>query len=166
MVICTLEPHHSKCGLGACCMGTPGELIRHVTESKFVLLTTWQADKSRDKLLGPGIVTLFGKPVDWEDGGLVSQRTYYRGTHPNPQNQNPHLSKIPRWWACTLKFEKHWFREKLSRKRGMESAKGRDCYWYFIESTGKPSQIWWHLFRALKEGGREPCGYLGEERSR
>ena len=45
-----------------------------VTQSKLVLLTLWQANKSRDKLLGQAIVTLFGKPPD-QDVGLMSQRT-------------------------------------------------------------------------------------------
>ena len=44
-------------------------------ESKFELLAPRQADKSRDKLLGQGIVTLFGKPANQEDGGLMSQRS-------------------------------------------------------------------------------------------
>ena len=43
-----------------------------VTESKLI---TRQANKSRDKLLGQGMMTLFGKSADQEDGGLVSQRT-------------------------------------------------------------------------------------------
>ena len=46
-----------------------------VTESKLRLLITWQANKSRDELLGQGIEILFRKPADREDGGLVSQRT-------------------------------------------------------------------------------------------
>ena len=46
-----------------------------VTESKLLLLATRQANKLRDELLGQGIATLFRKPADWEDGGLVSQRT-------------------------------------------------------------------------------------------
>ena len=46
-----------------------------VTESKLVLLTTQQADKLRDELLGQGIVTLLRKPADREAGGLLSQRT-------------------------------------------------------------------------------------------
>ena len=45
--------------------------------TKLVLLATWQANKSRDKLLGQGIVTLFEKPADQEDDGLVSQRTIF-----------------------------------------------------------------------------------------
>ena len=45
---------------------------QNVTESKLILLTTQQANKSRDEVLGQGIVTLFRKPADWEDGGLVS----------------------------------------------------------------------------------------------
>ena len=44
-----------------------------------ILLTAQQANKSRDELLGQGIVTLFGKPADKEDGGLVSQRTILPG---------------------------------------------------------------------------------------
>ena len=48
-----------------------------VTESKLELLTTQQANKSRDELLGQVISTLFGKPADREDGGLVSQRTIF-----------------------------------------------------------------------------------------
>ena len=72
MVIYTLESHHSKYGLGPCCMGIYWELIRHVTKSKLILLTTCQANKLRHKLLRQGIVTLFRQPVDREDGGLVS----------------------------------------------------------------------------------------------
>ena len=34
-----------------------------------------QSNKSRDKLLGQGTVTLFGKPTDQEDVRLVSQGT-------------------------------------------------------------------------------------------
>lgn len=44
-----------------------------VTESKLKLLATQQTSKSRDELLGQGLVTLFGKPADREDGGLLSQ---------------------------------------------------------------------------------------------
>ena len=46
-----------------------------VTRSRFVLLTARQANKSRGELLGQGIATLFGKPANQEDGGLMSQRT-------------------------------------------------------------------------------------------
>ena len=46
-----------------------------IMESKFELLAPRQADKSRDKLLGQGIVTLFGKPADQENGGSGSQKT-------------------------------------------------------------------------------------------
>ena len=46
-----------------------------VTESELVLLIARQANKSRDKVLEQGIATLFGKPTDLDDGGLVSQRT-------------------------------------------------------------------------------------------
>ena len=49
--------------------------IQTVTESKFVQLTAQQSNKSRDKLLGQGTVTLFGKPTDQEDVRLVSQGT-------------------------------------------------------------------------------------------
>ena len=48
-----------------------------VTKSKLILLPSQQANKSRDKVLGQGIATLFGKPADWEDGRLVSQRTIF-----------------------------------------------------------------------------------------
>ena len=37
------------------------------------LLTTLQANNSRDELLGQVIVTLFRKSADWEDGELESQ---------------------------------------------------------------------------------------------
>ena len=50
---------------------------QHVTESRLELLTAQQANESRDKWLEQGIVTLFRKPVDLEDGGLVSQRTIF-----------------------------------------------------------------------------------------
>ena len=49
--------------------------LQIVTESKLIRLATLQANKPRDKLLGQGIVTLFGKPADREDSELVSQRT-------------------------------------------------------------------------------------------
>ena len=42
----------------------------HYQESKLLLLPTWQANKQ-----GQGTLTLFGKPADQEDGGLVFQRT-------------------------------------------------------------------------------------------
>ena len=45
------------------------------TKSRFILLTAQQASTSRSKLLGQGIVTLLEKPVDREDGRLVSQGT-------------------------------------------------------------------------------------------
>ena len=38
------------------------------------LLTAQQASESRVKVLEQGIVILFRKPVDGEDGGLMSQR--------------------------------------------------------------------------------------------
>ena len=46
-----------------------------VTKSKLILLASWQASKSRDNVLGQGIVTSLGKPADQENGGLVFQRT-------------------------------------------------------------------------------------------
>ena len=46
-----------------------------VTESKLALLAAQQANKSRDEVLGQGILILFGKPTDREDGELVPQRT-------------------------------------------------------------------------------------------
>lgn len=48
-----------------------------VTESKLLLLATRQANKLRDKVLGQGIRTLFAKPADREDSGLLSQRTVF-----------------------------------------------------------------------------------------
>lgn len=45
-----------------------------VTESKLILLATQQDNKLRDKVLGQAIVTLFTKPANRENGGLVSQR--------------------------------------------------------------------------------------------
>ena len=50
-----------------------------VTESKFILLAAKQVNKSRDELLRQGIVALFGKPADQEEGGLLSQRTVLPG---------------------------------------------------------------------------------------
>ena len=47
---------------------------RSVTESKLLPLAAQQANKSGDEVLGP-IVTLFRKPADRGDGGLVLQRT-------------------------------------------------------------------------------------------
>lgn len=46
-----------------------------VTESKLILLTTWQANKSGNELLGQRITTLIKKLADQEDGILVSQKT-------------------------------------------------------------------------------------------
>ena len=52
-------------------------LCMYVTKSKFILLAAWLANKLREKLLGQGMQILFEKSVDWEDGGLVSQRTNF-----------------------------------------------------------------------------------------
>ena len=46
-------------------------------QAKLILLIARQASKLRDELLGQGIATLFRKPADREDGGLVSQRTIF-----------------------------------------------------------------------------------------
>ena len=46
-----------------------------VIESKLMLLAPRQANTWRDESLGQGIATLFGKPVDQEDGKLLFQRT-------------------------------------------------------------------------------------------
>ena len=43
-----------------------------VTDSKLILLSTQQANKWKDKVLGQKITTLFQKPGNWEDGRLVS----------------------------------------------------------------------------------------------
>ena len=48
-----------------------------VAESKLRPLAESQANKLRNELLGQGIATLFRKPADGEDGGLVSQRTIF-----------------------------------------------------------------------------------------
>ena len=53
------------------------EVKHSVGQSKLVLLATWQVNNWRDELSGQGTETLFGKPADWEDGGLVSQRTIF-----------------------------------------------------------------------------------------
>jgi len=45
--------------------------------SKLVLLTTGQASKSKDKLLGKGRTTLSGKQIDREGGRLVFQRIIF-----------------------------------------------------------------------------------------
>lgn len=44
-----------------------------VTEYKFLLFTIRQA---KNKVLGQGIVTLFGKLADREDGQLLTQRSW------------------------------------------------------------------------------------------
>ena len=41
-----------------------------------VLLTAWQANKSRDKLLGQRIAILFRRAADQEGGGLVNHLTW------------------------------------------------------------------------------------------
>ena len=50
-----------------------------VTKSKLILIFAQLVNKSRDKLLGQGAVTLFRKPADQEHGGLVSQSTVFPG---------------------------------------------------------------------------------------
>ena len=54
-----------------------------VTESKLTLLATRQANKLGDKLLRQGVTTLFRKPADQENGGLVFQT--------NKQTKNHHI---------------------------------------------------------------------------
>ena len=49
----------------------------NVTESKLMLLTTGQANQSRDELLWQRITTSFRKPADREDDELVSQRAIF-----------------------------------------------------------------------------------------
>ena len=51
--------------------------LQTVTESKLVLPAVQEANKLNDKLLGQEIATLFVKTEDWENGGLVSQRTIF-----------------------------------------------------------------------------------------
>ena len=46
-----------------------------MSESKLNLLAIGQANKLRDEVLGQGTATSFGKAADWEDGGLMFQRT-------------------------------------------------------------------------------------------
>lgn len=41
------------------------------------LLAAQQVNKLRDMLLGQGMASLFAKPADQEDDGLVSQRTIF-----------------------------------------------------------------------------------------
>ena len=43
-----------------------------ITKPKLILTVAQQLNKSRDKLLGQRTVTLFRKPADQEDGGLMS----------------------------------------------------------------------------------------------
>ena len=52
-----------------------GSQNRSLTESKLVLLTAQQANTLRDEVLRQGVVTLFGKTEDQEDGEVLSQRT-------------------------------------------------------------------------------------------
>ena len=53
---------------------------RGVTESKLSLLAALQANKSGDKVLRQGIMTLFRKLADREDGGLESPKTILLGS--------------------------------------------------------------------------------------
>ena len=52
------------------------QIGRLVIESKFLLLTARQANKSRDKVLEQEIATLFGKPAGTKDGGLVPPKNH------------------------------------------------------------------------------------------
>lgn len=53
------------------------QIGRLVIESKFLLLSEQQANKSRGKVLEQEIATLFGKPAGRKDGGLVPQSSYF-----------------------------------------------------------------------------------------
>ena len=64
----------SKSARWVWCPGQKGGRSDYVTESTFTLFATQHSNKLRDELLGQEIVTLFGKPADQEDDGLVSQR--------------------------------------------------------------------------------------------
>ena len=67
---------HTETGTGFILLSC-GSLYTRVTESQLIPLTARQANKLTHELLGQGIATLFGKPADQEDGGLVSQRTIF-----------------------------------------------------------------------------------------
>lgn len=47
------------------------ETPKFVTKSKLILLIAWQANNSRDELLGQGRAALFRKPADQEGSGLI-----------------------------------------------------------------------------------------------
>lgn len=49
----------------------PKKQRKVVTNSNLILFILRQASKLRDQLMGQGIVILFGKPADQEDGRLV-----------------------------------------------------------------------------------------------
>ena len=49
---------------------TPRSLNGGVTEFALILLLIQRVNKSRDELLGQGVVTLSGKPAHWEDGRM------------------------------------------------------------------------------------------------
>ena len=61
-----------------------------------MLLATRQASESGDKLLGKGVGTLFGKPADQDDSGLVSKK-------------NLHLSQVTIQASLLLIGEGVWF---------------------------------------------------------
>ena len=50
-----------------------------VIESKLTLLAARQTSESGDEVLRQGIATLFRKPADREDGGLVSPKYHLLG---------------------------------------------------------------------------------------
>lgn len=56
--------------------------------------------KSTVEVLGQGIATLFGKPVDQENGGLVSQRT----TTPKLEQAFAFILKGERVWMVLASF--------------------------------------------------------------
>lgn len=55
------------------CIALP---LAFVPEPRVVLLATYEASKLVDKIFGWGIMTLFGRPSDGEDGRLVSQKNH------------------------------------------------------------------------------------------
>ena len=57
-----------------------GYSILCVTRSKLALLAARQASKLGDEVFRQGITTLFRKPADREDGGLVVQKTVLLGS--------------------------------------------------------------------------------------
>ena len=74
-VILQGQVYHDRGHQGWETKATSGKKDASVIKSRFILLATWQANKSRDEVPGWGIVTLLGKLVNQKDSGMVSQRT-------------------------------------------------------------------------------------------